>query len=63
MYTYIESVSYKDTDSGQLEESGRWTPEDLSRDILHNQGSDAARTSSFYIENLSNFVVSIKYSE
>ena len=58
MYTYIESVSYKDTDSGQLEESGRWTPEDLSRDILHNQGSDAARKSSFYIENLSNFVVS-----
>ena len=57
MYTYIETVSYNDTDSGQSEESGRWTPEDLSRDILNKQGSDAARISSFYIENLSNFVV------
>ena len=58
MYTYIDSLSYTNTDSGQLEQSGRWTPEDLSRDILHNQGSDAARTSSFYVGNLSNFVVS-----
>ena len=58
MDTYIDSLSYTNTDGGQLEESGRWTREDLSRDILHDQGSDAARTSSFYVGNISNFVVS-----